>query len=66
MNKKYVEIIVNSAEFNLQKMERDTIIEARRRHPKDTMDEIAKKLGISTRTLSRKIEDYGIDFPTLK
>lgn len=56
----------NEGEYNLAKMEIRTIEEALKRHPKAIQDEIAERLGISTRTLGRKMEQYQIDMKAVR
>ena len=52
------EYIINDSEFNLAKMELNTIKLAFKLHPKGKLSFIATLLGISERTLNRKINQY--------
>lgn len=55
--------IPDNGDFNLAKMEINTIKKAFLLYPQDLVTEIAKKLCISPRTLHRKMKQYDLGSP---
>lgn len=56
----------SNSEFNLARMEIETIQKAFSQNPHLNMEQISEKLGISDRTLSRKISFYNLNLKVLK
>lgn len=51
---------MGDGEFNLARMERDTIIKAFNLYPNETQVKISSRLGISVRALIYKMKKYSI------